>query len=242
MSNSSWAWSGCPIVILETSRRFFGVVWFWVFLGFCVGLGIFLLLLFCWFGVGFLGFFWVLQASSHGISGKISGHANPWSAAEACVVPGGYSRHDAPATPTERQRKVKPKGKAVFNLNFQLFSESRWEDGDMVCSLDCHESPEAAEVPNARAGRSIIHTYVQWGKGCWLHCNTAPIFSWLSPVWTWTSRLPGALSLGQKRMKLSKMLILSGGLGMTPKALLTLRGPVRSHCATLEVLRVLTWD
>lgn len=53
-------------------------------------------------------------------------------------------------TPIERQRKVKPKGKAVFNLNFQLFSESRWEDGDKFCSLDPHKNLEAAEVPNAR--------------------------------------------------------------------------------------------
>ena len=78
-------------------------------------------------------------------------------------------------TPTERQRKVKPKGKAVFNLNFQLFSESGWEGGDMFCSLDCHKNPEAAEVLNARAERSIIHIYLQEGKGCWLHCNTAPV-------------------------------------------------------------------
>lgn len=60
-------------------------------------------------------------------------------------------------TPIERQRKVKPKGKAVFNLNFQLFSESRWEDGDKFCSLDPHKNLEAAEVPNARAEKSIIH-------------------------------------------------------------------------------------
>lgn len=78
-------------------------------------------------------------------------------------MPGGCSRHDAPVTPIERQRKVKPKGKAVFNLNFQLFSESRWEDGDMFCSLDPHKNPEAAEVPNARAEKSIIH--VEWGEG-----------------------------------------------------------------------------
>lgn len=110
-------------------------------------------------------------------------------------------------TPTERQRKVKPKGKAVFNNKFQLFSESRWEDGDMFCFLDHHKNPEAAEVLDARAEKSMIHIYIQWGKGCWLHCNTAPIFSWLSPAWTWTSTLIEAW----KGKKLSKVLILSGG-------------------------------
>lgn len=95
-------------------------------------------------------------------------------------------------TPTERQRKVKPKGKAVFNNNFQLFSESRWEVGDIFCSLDHHKNPEAAEVLNARAERSMIHIYIQRGKGCWLHYNTAPIFSWLSRAWMWTSTLTEA--------------------------------------------------
>lgn len=94
----------------------------------------------------------------------------------AGVVPGGCSRHGTPVTPTERQRKGKPKGKAVFNLNFQLFSESKWEDGDMFCSLGHHKNPKAADVLNARAERSIIHINIQRGKGCWLRCNTAPAF------------------------------------------------------------------
>lgn len=45
---------------------------------------------------------------------------------------------DAPATPAERRRKAKPKGKAAFNLHFKLFLGSRWEDGDLFCSLDPH--------------------------------------------------------------------------------------------------------
>lgn len=45
------------------------------------------------------------------------------------------------------------KGKATFNLNFQLFSESRWEDGDIFCSLDPHENAEC-QVPELRGASS----------------------------------------------------------------------------------------
>lgn len=109
VGNASWAWS-CPTMgILETfSSRFLGVVWFWGFLG-----------------VGFSESFY---KHLHMESQERFRNTNLWSAAKACVVPGGCSRQDAPVTPTERQRKVKPKGKAVFNLNFSYF---QWADGKM---------------------------------------------------------------------------------------------------------------
>lgn len=162
---------------------------------------------------------------------------NLWSAAKACVVPGGCSRQDAPVTPTERQRKVKPKGKAVFNLHFQLFSVSRWEDGDMFCSLDPHKDTGAAEALNASAERSIIHVCNEQGKGY----TAVQLHSWLSPAWTWTSWLWGVPSLRQKGKKFSKLLIRSGGWVLHRKPH-SHCGDVRSHCATLGMFHVLTCD
>lgn len=68
---------------------------------------------------------------------------------------------DAPATPAERRRKAKPKGKAAFNLHFKLFLGSRWEDGDLFCSLDPHfqnsRGCRSAEWPSRQE-----HPHVQW--------------------------------------------------------------------------------